>query len=1461
MKGKVEKKGLRTVNRSLTGILAAAIVMSHLSGTGLVVRAAEMEKGDVESTIENDVKTETTEEIREEITEAFLTTEESEETIKTEKEMIEEVTEEVLSEEASIDTSTEIKSEYETSEETTKEDNTLQEMTSEELTQELLTGEDALFASVYLQFDSNGGTCDISMIELTPENVNLKMPTPQKAGYRFIGWYMDEACTIAYDAGNIMWEAGNTYTLYAGYEQLELEEIVLMERVLQQSIHGVTITVEGNMPQEATLEVKAEVLSQEEQMGIAAESDIIDSHEELELEENTCYSYDISICYQDVEYEPYLFDEKVEVTFSFADMQELQNTDQMEVFHIDDNENVEKIVITDVTENEVSFEADAFSTYILITKVEYTGNKNWTYTFTGDVQTFSAPVSGEYIFECYGAGNDKSKGSFAKGTIALDKNEIVQIYVGGQNNTFNGGGKGGAVWHSASNSGGSFNDNVYSDHGCGATDVRITAETDTRLIVAGGGGGNGHEGGVSYSYNGSDVSHGPGYSNVYAQNKVVSNEILGKGSDYETYVNSGVWGSGSYPNKGTYSRRVVKGGGGGGYYGGKAGYAGTSKVIPEITSGGKVYKATDSVVENLVHTGNGKCLVSLYSIQADVITYYDYNMTILGESAGLTGATVNFPSLSARPNRPSDAKYDYTFLGWDDMATDMIEHYTDAQTVEAALNGDRNYIAAYDCIGKSYTVTLDSANAENPGTMGITATYHAVLPDILIPEKAGSVFDGYFTGQNGAGTKIYSADGKGIGVSEIEENTILYAHWVQPIVKIVNPENKEVLAGYAGIILSTEVELCKSTEYSLAYQWYMSRDEQIGNDESIELADSRKLIVPQGLQPGEYYFYCGIVATNVLNGQAVGEYTLPARVSVEKGIMGMEQVEIETAYTIYDATSKALKAAINSSNPYTIYYSEEPLTLENYQDKGKTEPYCYTDAGEYTNYIYVTGTDFADFSGSISMTIDKAEPNVYLASKNTSYNGQVQEIDAAKVYDVNDEEMKMAVAYVYFMDEACTKKTDASCGAMSEGGAPSAVGTYYVHAVTQETSNYHDVATKIPAMFNILGTHVKYSVSGYHGKYDGKPHGLQIVNEDTQNATIYFSDSMELTRDNYRVAGTTVPYEYIEIGEYPIYYLVVTKIAGGIEQYESGMAEVIIEKAKQNAGGNSNGSHSGGSGENGGSGNNSGNGGASGSAGNTTKPGASQTHKHNYELISFDQPTATKEGKAVYRCKECGHELVVAYPANGNTQGNEKNEVTEKPSQEEDKEIIKKPWQEEDKEITDKPLKKPEKNNKSDKDAWKEEKESNREDSKKKALGNLTDNETGENDKKEMTDELRKAMTEAELLRMAEALKNLTEAELRELYRKGFLNLSEQELERLIDMIRTQMIIDEEKVSLSDELPTLEEDKMANNHIAKYWSVLWAFLLGAIVMFLIREFMQKCKKKETENQKTDRVATGTRKLK
>lgn len=1379
MKDRIERRGLAAGNRTLAGILAATIVMSQLSGTGLVVRAAESDlKPEVIETEEEDL------EIISQAEELITQEETSTEAVTVEQDM------ELESEEI-------IQEEY----------------AAEEVATEEITDEETVSVGVYLQFDPNGGSCDISMIVLTPDNMELTMPQAQKTGAIFTGWYLDQECTIAFEESDILWEAGRTYVLYAGYEQPDVDEVKLMERILQQSMNGVTISVEGNMPEEATLEVRAEELSKEEQINIAAKSDMINSQEELESEENTCYSYDITLRYQDVEYEPYLFDEKMEVTFSFSDEQELQNSQQMEVFHIDDNQNVEKIEIKEVSEREVCFEADAFSTYILITQIEYVGNKSWTYGFTGDVQTFTAPVSGQYVFECYGAGTEDSKGSFAKGTIGLEKAETVYIYVGGQNNAFNGAGTGGAVWHTASNSEGRFERYIYSDAGCGATDVRVGAELESRLIVAGGGAGNGHEGGVWYSYNGSYVTGGPGYNAVKANNSVNSNQNLGVGEDYSTSISAGNWGWGdSYPTHGTYNVMTVNGGGGGGYYGGKAGYAGTSKVIADLLYEEKEYSAVDSVVENLIHTGDGKCQVSLYSLEADVITYYNYNMTTLGEAAGLTGNKVDFPILSAIPQRASDAMYDYTFLGWDDMATETIEYYTDAETVEAALQGDRNYIAAYECVGKSYTVVLDSADAQFVGTPSIMATYHSALPDIVIPIKEGSVFAGYFTGQNGTGTQIYSAEGKGLGLSEIEQESVLYAHWVQPIVKVTGPEDQEVLAGYAGVVLTTEVELCQPTGYALTYQWYMNHVNSTEKGSQIEAADTRKLVIPQGFQPGKYYFYCLVTATNVLNGQAVSIYTEPALLSVEKGIMGMEQVEIETIECIYDGTARALRAAINNSNPYTVYYGVEPLTGENYQEKGTTEPNYYTDAGKYSNYVYVTGSDFADFSGSIEMTIHKAEPHVYLSSKNTTYTGQVQMIDRARVYDVNDREMEMLVAYVYFMDEACTQKTDSSCGALSEGGAPSAVGTYYVHAVTEETVNYLDVATKTPAMFNILGANVTYSISGYHGMYDGKPHGLQVINEDEANATIYFSDSVMLTEDNYQMAGTQVPYEYTEVGKYSISYIVVKKLAGGINQYDTGMAEIVIEEAvhseteknpTSNQPSDNQGSSTAGNKE-------------SGSSQDEKRDEGEKQHKHNYELVSFEEPTSDQEGKAVYRCGECGHELVITYPATGKEE------------------------------------------NSSDLDE-----ENNTEAEKKEKLSDKKQtiyvNQT-EDEHKAVTslEKEKKTFTEAELLKMAKALKNLSEDEIRDLYEKGLLNLTAQELERLLSMIRAQVTIDEEQVSLSENAASDEENENADNDAEKetrMWNILWAFLLGAAVMFLIREIMGVQKKK-----RSNQTAAPTRKL-
>lgn len=127
-----------------------------------------------------------------------------------------------------------------------------------------------------------------------------------------------------------------------------------------------------------------------------------------------------------------------------------------------------------------------------ITRVS--GNKQFGYT--GDVQTFTAPGTGTYTFEVWGAqGGDGyasntagGQGGYAKGTYNLKKDQTIYIYVGEKGAfedttpTFNGGGSAG---QSGSLSGGS---------GGGATDIRVGGQdfASNAVIVAGGGGGGSH---------------------------------------------------------------------------------------------------------------------------------------------------------------------------------------------------------------------------------------------------------------------------------------------------------------------------------------------------------------------------------------------------------------------------------------------------------------------------------------------------------------------------------------------------------------------------------------------------------------------------------------------------------------------------------------------------------------------------------------------------------------------------------------------------------------------------------------------------------------------------------------------------------------------------------------------------------------------------------------------------------
>ena len=224
--------------------------------------------------------------------------------------------------------------------------------------------------------------------------------------------------------------------------------------------------------------------------------------------------------------------------------------------------------------------------------------KNWEFAYTGEEQTFTAPATGNYNLEVWGAQGGSvpnyvgGYGGYSKGTIKLEAGETIYINVGGEGTYtstelseggYNGGG-----------SSNSLNCASYGNRrggsGGGATSISkvsgelkdLDEETDKPniIIVAGGGGGSQNEdgwivgaGGHAGGYLGNSGYHNRGNTSQYATGGSQISGGLG-GDGYEPLSERSddfiSWVSGSFGQGG--SSPVWEcgdgGGGGGGFYGG-----------------------------------------------------------------------------------------------------------------------------------------------------------------------------------------------------------------------------------------------------------------------------------------------------------------------------------------------------------------------------------------------------------------------------------------------------------------------------------------------------------------------------------------------------------------------------------------------------------------------------------------------------------------------------------------------------------------------------------------------------------------------------------------------------------------------------------------------------------------------------------------------------------------------------
>jgi len=393
---------------------------------------------------------------------------------------------------------------------------------------------------------------------------------------------------------------------------------------------------------------------------------------------------------------------------------------------------------------------------INVTRDEENETQEFKYPYSGNVQTFIAPVTGYYQIECWGASGGRNiswedkywsnfgNGGYSSGIIKLNKDEKLYIYVGQQgsdgtnsaykltNTSFNGGGAGC----------GSSDQDDGGGAGGGATDIRLVngnwnnfESLKSRIMVAGGGSGSvvvgrsftsragGSGGGISatgsiwkyediqisnHSYNATQTT---GYKFGIGENGVTAGRAGGAGA-----------GGGYY---GGYSSKDSPAGGAGGGSGYVSGYEGCDSISEESTE------------SNIIHTGQSVHYSGLKFKNASMISGNQSVPTYDGTNV-MTGNTGNgYAKITLMKEPSNDALLkqlqvsygteEHTINIGDQDILDKAFSYDDTEyTINVAsdvtkltLYGIQDHIAAtvdgngtYDIKSGTNTITL-KVTAEN----------------------------------------------------------------------------------------------------------------------------------------------------------------------------------------------------------------------------------------------------------------------------------------------------------------------------------------------------------------------------------------------------------------------------------------------------------------------------------------------------------------------------------------------------------------------------------------------------------------------------------------------------------------------------------------------------------------------------------------------------------------------------
>lgn len=198
----------------------------------------------------------------------------------------------------------------------------------------------------------------------------------------------------------------------------------------------------------------------------------------------------------------------------------------------------------------------------------------------------------------------------------------------------------------------------------------------------------------------------------------------------------------------------------------------------------------------------------------------------------------------------------------------------------------------------------------------------------------------------------------------------------------------------------------------------------------------------------------------------------------------------------------------------------------------------------YNQNVMNISTNMAKDVGTIEITVSLKDPQRYLWT-----DGTTSDVKLSWTIEKRTVEVKWEAGTTFIYDGSVKAPTATADGVAGEtinlkisGGATN-TGNYTATASIQSVTggiaeNYE--LTNTTRDFKIVKGNIEVEAADYEGRYDKQAHTITLtVTKPETGATVYYSQNVALTEDNYQAIGSTTIPTQTELGVSTIYYYVV----------------------------------------------------------------------------------------------------------------------------------------------------------------------------------------------------------------------------------------------------------------------------------------------------------------------------------